>query len=171
MRILVWLPLALFLASPAFAQTQVIFSRDGQTATVLLVGMPGDPDPVKFYNSLKVAPEDFQGKWSKKLSLAGPDGAKSFDAACIFSKVMPNNGTCTLIFHATDGRIEVNSGAGKANLWLTGNEARLFSDFFVLPEESGFVFRSTDGRLNISFLPAPGGSISDFVMDWKGRGI
>lgn len=99
----------------AEANTQVIFNREGNQATVMLMGMPGDSDPFGFWEALKVPAEDFQGKLSKRFAVpAGPSGVRPFDAACVFSKVFGNNGTCTLILRNADGIGQVDRGAGRA---------------------------------------------------------
>lgn len=155
----------------AEANTQVLFNREGNQATVVLMGMPGDSDPAGFWRALRIPAEDFQGKLSKKLQVpAGESGVRPFDAACVFSKVIEDNGTCTLIFRQADGVGLVDRGAGKARLFLTGDEAVRVAEAFVLPEESNVIFRSRDGKLQASFVREEG-RVKWLVIDWNGRGI
>lgn len=155
----------------AEANTQVIFNREGNQATVMLMGMPGDSDPFGFWEALKVPAEDFQGKLSKRFAVpAGPSGVRPFDAACVFSKVFGNNGTCTLILRNADGIGQVDRGAGRARVMLTGELAAQVAEAFVLPETTGFIYRSRDGRMQISFVREEG-VVSWLVIDWNGKGI
>jgi hypothetical protein len=47
------------------ATTQVIFSRDGEKATVLLIGRMGDTDALKFYELLNLPVVEQDGKYTK----------------------------------------------------------------------------------------------------------
>ena len=155
----------------AEANTQVIFNREGNQATVMLMGMPGDSDPVGFWEALKIPPEDFQGKLSKRLAVpAGPSGVRSFDAACVFSKVIGNSGTCTLILRDADGIGKVDRANGRARVMLTGELAAQVAEAFVLPDASNFMYRTRDGRMQISFVREEG-VVSWLVIDWNGKGI
>ena len=113
MRYVILLGLALT-AGSASAMTTPIFKQDGTQATILFAGMPGDPDPSGLYNALAIPPEDFQGKWAKKLFLPDASGAHAFDIDCVFSKMIVGNGTCTMIFRRSPGLIDVDAGAGRA---------------------------------------------------------
>jgi len=168
MRLLILAILLLFSTPRAMALSNVFFSKDGKTATVLLAGMPGDRDPAAFYDALKITPEDFQGKWSKKLSLAGADGAKAFDVACVFSKMIVNSGSCTLTFRLSKGLIDVSKEQGRARLTLKGEAAARFAVLFAVPPESPLIFRSQDGRLNFSAIRDQG-VVTEFTGDWNGR--
>lgn len=166
--------LGLLLApAPAEANTQVIFNREGNQATVMLMGMPGDSDPFGFWNALNIPPEDFQGKLNKRLAVNDPAGGatRPFDAVCVFSKMIANNGTCTLIFRSVEGSGLVNRAAGQARLLLTGEQAELVAKAFVIPAETNFVFRSRDGKLQVSVVKEDDGRVSWLVVDWNGKGI
>lgn len=154
----------------ARANTQALFNKEGTQATVLLIGMPGDSDPAGFYQALKIPAEDFQGKWSKKLSFPAADGSKGWDAGCVFSKVIENSGTCTLVFRDSPGRIVVNRSLGRATLMITGEEAARFAENFVLPTDTNIIYRSRDGKLQISFAREEE-QISWLVVDWNGKGL
>lgn len=164
MRVFTGMILGFLLPLTVCANTQALFSRDGNQATVLLIGMPGDSDPAGFNGALKVPQEDFQGKWSKRLSVPG------WDAACLFSKVIEASGTCTLIFKNAAGRSSVDKASGRARLTLTGEDAARFAENFHLPEETNIVFRSRDGKLQASVVKEDG-KVTWFVIDWNGRGI
>jgi hypothetical protein len=146
--------------------TNPLFSQDGKTATILLAGLPGDPDPVGLWNALAAPPENFQGKLAKRFELLGPGGTKAFDVDCVFSAMFQNNGTCTVILRATPGLIEVDRAAGRARLWLSGEEAARFAGAFAVRDESSMVYRSQNGRLNFT-VARDRGVITDFVVDWK----
>lgn len=151
------------------ARSNVFFNKDGKMATVILSGLPGDKDPAGFYHALQIPPEDFQGKWSKRLSLPAADGAKGFDVACVFSKVIENSGNCTLTFRFAPGLIEVSKENGRARLWLSGEAAARFASLFALRLESPLIFRSQDGQLNLT-VARDRGVVTDFVADWNGKG-
>ncbi|MGZ3653805.1 MAG: hypothetical protein ACXVCZ_21835, partial [Bdellovibrionota bacterium] len=160
----------LLFGGSAQAITTPIYKQDGSQATILLAGMPGDSDPSGFYNALTVPPEDFQGKWSKRFSLHAADGSPAFDIACVFSKMIVNSGTCTVIFRKSPGLIDVSASDGRARLWLSGAAAVKFAAAFAVRDESTLVFRSRDGRFNVT-VARDRGVITDFVMDWNGKGI
>lgn len=149
----------------AQAGVMPLFSHDGKTATLLLMGQPGDADPAGLYHALKMEPVDFQGKWSKRLAVAAPDGGKAFDIACVFSKAIPNSGTCTVILRKVPGMIDV--GGGRTRMWLSGAAAAQLADAFIPQSEDGTIlFRSQDGRLNIT-TARDGGKVLDLVVDWR----
>jgi hypothetical protein len=154
----------------AQAMTTPIFKQDGSQATILFAGIPGDTDPSGLYNSLAIAPEDFQGKWAKKLFLADASGAHAFDIDCVFSKMIAYNGTCTMIFRRSPGLIEVDANAGRARLTLTGAAAAKFAALFVVRSDSPQLFRSKDGRFNAA-ATFDRGEVSELVFDWNGKGL
>jgi len=148
--------------TPARAMTQVIFSRDGQTASISLLGISGDPDPAALYDSLKVPAEDYNGKWAKKVLLPGQDGSsKAFYIACVFSKMIVGSGSCTVVFHADPGRVDVVASEGRARLALHGEEASRFAQNFNVRGD-GSIFRSQSGKLNFTFIPG-----GDLLVEWK----
>ena len=154
----------LFFATSSWGATSPLFSQDGNTATFLLAGMPGDPDPVGLWNALAIPAEEFQGKLSKKVELLDAQGAKVFNIACIFSKVIEGNGSCTVILRKTSGLVDISSG--RASLWLRGERALQFANFFRMRAESTIIFRSQNVRLNFS-VARDGGVVTDFVVDWR----
>jgi len=161
---------ALLFGSSAHALTTPFYKEDGSQASILLAGMPGDPDPSGLYNALTAPPEDFQGKWSKRLALSAANGSPALDVDCVFSKMILNSGTCTVIFRKSPGLIDVSASEGRARLWLSGPAAAKFAAAFAVRDEGTLVFRSKDGRLNVT-VARDRGVITDFVMDWNGKGI
>ena len=118
-----------------------IFSQDGKTATFLLSGQPGDPDAPGIWNVLVTPPESFQGKLAKRLEALGPGGEKAFDVDCVFSNVIQNFGTCTVILHEVPGMIEVDKAAGRARMWVSGDTAAGLARQFSMREGSTILFR------------------------------
>jgi hypothetical protein len=160
----------LFGAASAQAMTTPIFKQDGSQVTILFAGMPGDTDPSGLYNALAIPPEDFQGKWAKKLFLADAAGAHAFDIDCVFSKMIAYNGTCTMIFRRSPGLIDVDASAGRARLTVTGAAAAKFATLFAVRSDSPQLFRSKDGRFNAAATYS-NGEVSELVFDWNGKGL
>ncbi len=162
----------LFSMPCANANSNAIFQKEGNKATVLLMGLPGDSDSVGFFQALKVAPEDFQGKLAKRFSFTAEDDSKALDVACVFSKTIQNSGNCSLIFYASPGLVTISRSEGRARLSLSGEQAARFADAFVVQEGGGMVFRSRDGRLTISAdMSSSAAAVGRFVVDWNGRGL
>lgn len=167
---LLGLGFCLLVTQGAEANTQAIFNREGNQATVMLMGMPGDSDPAGFWNALRIPPEDFQGKLAKKLNVTTPEGGRPFDVACVFSKVIQDSGTCTVIIRHVEGAGVVDRASGRARLMLTGEAAAKLAEAFVLPDNSNFIYRSRDGKLQVSFV-RDNGVVNWLVVDWNGKGI
>jgi hypothetical protein len=155
-----------FWAAPVWAGVTPIFNQNGTEATFLLSGMPGDPDAPGVWNAMVAPPENFQGKLAKRLFLDGADGKRAFDVDCVFSNVIQNYGSCTVIFRASAGLVEVSKAAGTARLWLTGAAAAKFAQQFSMREDSTVLFRSANGRLNFT-VARDRGVVTDMVVDWK----
>jgi hypothetical protein len=150
----------------AFGAVMPFFKEDGSQASLAMLGAPTDPDAVALWNALKVPEEDFQGRLSKKLPVLNAHGDNVFDIDCIFSRMILNTGSCTMILKASPGMIEVNKSAGTARMWLTGAAAADLAAKFVQRDVSTVLFRSRDARLNIS-VARERGVITDLVVDWK----
>jgi hypothetical protein len=137
--------------SQALAGTHPIFSRDGKQGTVLLQGMPGDPDASSFYNLLAGAPVEQQGKWTKKATFTGADGVKSFDIVCAYSKMIPDNGSCILILRAAEG---MTIGSGRITYRVTGDTAARLAKLFTIPANathgSHEIYHSRDHHLTMN---------------------
>lgn len=154
----------------AHAMTTPIFKQDGSQATILFAGMPGDPDPNGLYDALAIPPEDFQDKWAKRAAIPDASGSHAFDIDCVFSKRIAKNGTCTVIFRRSPGLIDIDAGAGRARLTLTGDAAAKFAALFAVRGDTPLVYRSRDGRFN-ALATFNGDAITEFVLDWNGKGL
>jgi hypothetical protein len=164
---MVLLPFLMLLVSlSAQAGVLPMFSQDGKTLNLLMAGVPSNPDAVGLWNAIKAPPEDFQGKWSKRVEQLALDGGKGFDIACVFSKMIMNTGTCTVILHDVPGMIEINASARTARFYLSGEAAAKFAALFELREENPVLFRSQDGHLSLT-VARDRGVITDFVLDWR----
>jgi hypothetical protein len=154
-RHLVLLGLGLLTALPAFAETQIIFSKDGARASVIMASLSVNPDAVAFFDFLTVPEEDFNGKRAKKFAFKKADGAPVVDAVCVFSRLVNETGSCTITFHAGLS-VSLN---GSVHLEVIGTEAQTLAGFFR--PGGGEIFRSTDGHFSVFSGP------SLFQMDYR----
>lgn len=138
---------ALLWSLPAQAMVFPIFNRDGQSATLMLTGMGQDMDAFRFYSALNVPREEEQGKWTKKVALVDQAGVKTFTAVCVFSKLVETNGSCTLVLRAsTNTAISLNNKTASFDI-TGGPDLEIISRFFVIPDQSGDFYRSSNNRL------------------------
>jgi hypothetical protein len=142
-----------FSAVAAHASTQVIFSRDGQKATVLLPSISGNPDSAALYDALNVPEQEDSGKLTKKFALTGADGERLLETACVFSKLVKGHGSCAIVLHAASG-VVFNPARSQAGLEVRGETAARFAAFFyVAAHPDGLLYQSSDGALIIRFVP------------------
>jgi hypothetical protein len=134
----------LLIAKPALAGTNVIYSKDGSKATVLIPAFLGEnPDSTAFYQAMNVPEEDTNGKRSKRLQQNDSTGVPMLDAICVFSKLVNNEGSCTIVFHPGPN----TQVTGPILLKVKGEEAANLSKLFT--PSTGEVFHSTDGHMTI----------------------
>lgn len=130
------------------ADTRAMFAKDGSKATVLMIGMglSANPDAVKFYETVAQEPVDEQGKFTKRFQFVDKDGAMPFVTICVFSKLAPDTGTCTLTFKPAAG-VEYSASSGVIRYTTEGEDALKLQALFKGTQVSGEFFRSTDDHL------------------------
>ncbi len=135
-------------ANPSHAATQVIFSKDGSKASVLMMAIDTNPDAVAFNDILTIPAEDNSGKDTKRFAFTEDNGSKSLDVMCAFSKLVTTTGSCTIVFHVA-GQVNFDSSQKTVSYKLSGSQAQRLATQFYLPPTDGEVFRSSDNKMII----------------------
>lgn len=156
-----------FSAAAAHASTQVIFSKDGLKATVLLPSISGNPDSAALYEALNVPEQEDSGKITKKFALTGADGERLLETVCVFSKLVKGHGSCAIVLHAAAG-VMFNPGQSQARLDVQGDTAARFAAFFyILAHPDGLLYQSSDGALMIRFIPDGRGGVDSMSLTYN----
>ena len=141
--------LLLLVPSAARATVFPIFSNSEEMVTLMLGAIGRDADAAGLYEALSADRKDEQGKWTKKVALVDAAGVKAFSAVCVFSKVVDQSGSCTVIFRGTQGmRIDKKNKTVSYEL-ADSADAKQLASFFVIPAQSGDFYRSTNGNFVI----------------------
>lgn len=150
----------------AEARTQVIFSADGSKATAMLISMTGgDGDANTMFQSLNVAPEEVNGKLTKRAAYDNAAGERVFSVVCVMSAFVPTNGTCTLVLANLGGAV-VDKNSSVAGLELADStEAQKAASAFVLPADKDFIYASGDQKLSIAISRGANSVVSRFRLD------
>lgn len=147
MRILGPLALLGLISSSAWASTNLIFSKDGDRATVSMAAMGNNPDAVALFSVLTVAPTKFGGRLAKRVDFVDDSGVKALNVSCVVSETYKNEGNCVLTLYRS-ANVELNPAKASAFLSVQGAEAnRLAQDFEVGGGTE--IFRSADQHLVI----------------------
>lgn len=158
--------LALFASTASHASTQALFARDGSKASVFVLGRPGDSDGIRLFDSLNVRVEEMNGKLTKKLGYDSPAGQRVFSIVCVFSKILKENGTCTVVLNAQNGTTVDKGNHFAEFLQQDSVEAAKIGALFVMPAAGEVVYASADGRLQISVARSQG-SINVFHLRYQ----
>lgn len=163
MRFLIFLTASLLLTQ-ARAGTQVMFARDGSKVSVLMLAVGDNPDATRLFDTLNVAPEDMNGKMTKRIAFVDRDGVQAFDIVCAFSKVAPT-GSCVSVLHRARD-VVMNPSANAVSYRLQGEDARKIAAYFVLPAGSSAVYESADHHFTIK-AGANSGTVDDFLIEYR----
>jgi hypothetical protein len=150
---------------PAFATTQIIFSKDLSKATITLLAFSVNPDARLLFQTMAQAPKDEMGKLTKRIDFVGADGAPSVDFSCVFSKISPDTGSCVLILHATSN-LEMDPAHSRVRYQLTGGEADRLASAFTPPVAGDEIYRSMDGLLAMRVKKNADGSSEAFLITY-----
>jgi hypothetical protein len=145
MRKILFVALAQIIAVHAEAAVYPIFNQAQNQATFMMAGLTGDADAQAMFDALAMSQQDEQGKWTKKVKYTDRNGTQALSVVCVFSKLVPGNGSCTLVLKASPG-MQIDFSA-KSVLWVVeGAEAAKLAELF-LPAATGDFFHSGNGRL------------------------
>jgi hypothetical protein len=162
-----WLATILLLsfACPAFATTQIIFSKDGSKATITLLAFTVNPDASLLFKTMSQAPKDEMGKLTKRIDFVNAEGMKSLDFSCVFSKLAPDTGSCILVLHATSD-LAMDPANSRVRYQLSGPEAESLASAFVAPLSGDEIYQSSDGLMAIRAKRNADGSVESFVLTY-----
>ena len=136
-------------ASLSFANTQILFGKDGLKATVPLIAMGGDTDAPRLYDLIQMQPQLEQGKWTKKVAFTDPSGLKIMSIVCVFSTQIQNNGSCVMVINKAPG-VSIEPSQHHVAYQLSGPDAVTMSQIFIVPTACGELYRSNDRHLVFS---------------------
>lgn len=161
----------LSLSFQANARTQPIFSADGSKATVMILGGAGDNDAKKLFDTLTVPQEDFNGKWSKKMAFdSATTGQRILSIVCVFSKIIADNGSCTLVLMPSEYST-INKGDARLAIMDNMSDAqRIMREFYISnPRTRNMdIYTSADGRLHLQAnWSANGLRIETFTLEYR----
>jgi hypothetical protein len=157
----------LFIAPNADASTQVLFSRDGKKVTVLLAAVTTNPDSISLFDSMNVPVDESQGRRRKSILFTDADGVKSLSVLCVFSKIVPNLGTCTVLLVASRGMV-IEPSAKRVVYALEGDTAAKLTALFVAKPGTTELFRSSDEHLVISTVKdESSGEVRSFSVEYQ----
>lgn len=145
MKKILFIALAQFLVIQAQAAVYPIFNQKENQATFMMAGLSGDADASALFAALAVGSEEEQGKLTKKVKYVDANGIQAFSVVCVFSKLVPGKGSCTMVLKASPGmQIDFTQ---QSVLWIvdTAETAKLAALFSA--NATGDFFRSANGRL------------------------
>lgn len=165
MRILL-ATLLFVVGSSAFANSQIIFSKDGSKATITLLAFVANPDASLMFDRLAQSPQDLNGKLTKHLEFTSSDGVKSFSVECVFSKLSENTGSCILVLSASQF-LQQDPAHSRAVYQLSGKQAADLAAGFIVPTAGGEFYRSSDNHLTLSAARGENGAIVSLTLAYN----
>lgn len=165
MKTLLFVALAQFLATHAQAAVYPIFNQSQNQATFMMAGLTGDADATVLFAALAMGSQDEQGKLTKKVKYTDASGTQAFSVVCVFSKLVPGEGSCTMVLKSTPG-MQIDF-AKKNLLWIvdTAEAAKLAALF--APGSVGDFFHSANGRLVMHIDRDPAGAPVRFGLSFR----
>lgn len=149
-----------FVSGVCVANTMTIFAKDGSKGTVLVIGSPQDHEAWRFYETLTVPAQDMNGKWTKVYLFDDSAGNRVFSASCVFSKILKENGTCTLTVFPAPG-VTLDSPSGVIHYeTVTAEDAAKMALGFDPPDATGLVYANDNGRLRVETRTNKDGTLS-----------
>jgi len=138
---------ALFSVSHAFADTQIILSKDGSKATILMFALSSpNPDASGLYKLMTAPVQNINGRNAKKFQFVDDQGVTAVNLICVFSQSVASFGSCTLVVEASRGLEFSNNGFSYA---VNQSEATRLAQNFLF--DSTEAWRSSDGHLALGF--------------------
>jgi hypothetical protein len=156
---------ALLFSLTAKAGIYPIFSKNDQ-ATLMISGIGHDPDAEHLFNTLAASPDDEQGKFTKKVKYTDPAGIQAFSVVCVFSKLVPGNGSCTIVMHAAAGMVIDKDKKTFVYVLTDPIEASKMAQVF-LPAASGVVYRSANGRFEAIAERNQANAVTRFQISYR----
>jgi hypothetical protein len=157
---------AVLFSSHAGASTQGLFSSDGKKLTVLLAAVTTNPDAIQLFDVMNVPIEDAQGKRTKKILFTDSDGVKALSILCVFSKIVPNLGSCTVSLETARGML-IEPAAKHLGYTIQGDQAAALAELFIQKPGSDELFKSSDQHLIISAQKSAGARVTSFTLEYK----
>ncbi|MGZ3693374.1 MAG: hypothetical protein ACXWQO_04160 [Bdellovibrionota bacterium] len=157
---------ALLFSLTAQAGIYPIFSKEGNQATLMLSGIGHDPDAEHLFETLAAGQEDEQGKFTKKVKYTDPAGIQAFSVVCVFSKLVPGNGSCTVVMHAAAGMMIDKDKRTFTYVLSDPSEASKMALVF-LPAASGVVYRSANGRFEAIAERNQANAVTRFQISYR----
>ena len=137
----------------AAASTTIIFSKDGQRATVSMTSMSNNPDAIRLFEALAQAPQNFGGRSSKRLSFTDINGIKALDINCLVSDAYKELGNCVVTFYKSV-HVKFSPATNQVQMLVIGQDGpRLAQEFHITVPE---IYQSDDRKLQILAKPEAG---------------
>jgi len=147
----------------ALAQTNVILSSD--KATILMLAMNSNPDATALDSAISAQSQDENGKLVKSLDFKTSDGKPAFDIQCVFSKLVPGEGSCITVIQATSN-LQMDTQNNRLKFHLEGADAAALAEFFVLPQDGTRIYVSSDNKMVIDAARDSSGAIDSFTVTY-----
>lgn len=150
MKALVGFLVSISISAPVFAGTNLMISKDSSQASILMLAARTNPDAVAFNDVLAMDAVDESGKWTKHFQFASSSGERLLSLACVFSKLVSDTGSCTVIVYASS-YASIDKANQKVSLRVSDADGERLADQFRLSiaDASGLIFRSSDGLLQV----------------------
>jgi hypothetical protein len=144
-----FLSLCFGFGSVAWANTNLIVAKGNTKGTVLIIGSPSDHEAYRFFETLTAPVQDFNGKWSKVFLFDNAAGERILSASCVFSKILKENGTCTVtIFPVSGGMVDGGRGVVEY-ISPDSSEAARMAEGYTAPDANGLIYANDNGRFRI----------------------
>lgn len=150
-----------------FANTQAIIAKGNSKGTVVIIGSPSDHEAWRFYETLAVEVKEMDGKYTKVWLFDNAAGERVLSASCVFSKLVKENGTCTITVFPVMG---ANIDGGQGSILYTApnaSEAAAFAAGFEPADAQGLVFANDNGRFRIDAELGPKGEVLSISLRYQ----
>ena len=151
----------------AHANTQSIIAKGNSKGTVVIIGSFSDHEAWRFYETLSVEVKEMDGKYTKMWQFDNTAGERVMSASCVFSKIVKENGTCTITAFPVTG-VVVN-GAQDLIEYVTpdASEALAFAAGFEPADAQGVVYVNDNGRFRIDAQLGPKGEVLEMSLRYQ----
>ncbi len=158
--------LVLFAGAFAHANTNIIVGKGNAKGTVMIFGSATDHEAWRFYESLTVEAKEINGKWTKVYAFDSSSGEKVLRASCVFSKIIKENGSCTITFFPAAG-VRIDGSAGVIEyISPDAIEASRLSTGFESADVNGIVYVNDNGRFKVQSV-FEDGNLTSMSLSYK----
>lgn len=158
--------LALLFPFTASATIFPIFNKNGNQATLMITGLAANPEGLRLFETLAAGQQDEQGKFTKKVKFVDKNGVQAFSVVCVFSKLVQNNGTCTVVFAAAESMdIRLNEKTVTYDLRDPKEAAGMVALFNATT--AGEIYRTDNGRFVISAERNAAGEVTRALLSYR----